>query len=137
MGLLDVVAGALTGSNAGGGSPLLGIVMKMLSNQGSGGGLAGLVQSFQSNGLGEQVASWISTGANLPVSGDQIKKAFGGGQLGQIASQTGVSENEAASGLADLLPNVIDKLTPDGKLPEGDLLAKGLSLLQGKLFGGG
>ena len=136
MGLLNVVAGALMGGAAGGGNPLLGIVMKMMSNQGgSGGGLAGLVQSFQSNGLGEQVASWISTGANLPVSGDQIKKAFSGGQLGQIAGQAGVSENEAASGLADMLPNVIDKLTPDGKLPEGDLLAKGLSLLQGKLFG--
>ena len=110
------------------------IAMQMLSNQQTG-GLQGLVKQFQSSGLGEQVASWISTGTNLPVSGDQIKKAFSGGQLGQIASQLGVSENDAAGGLANILPGLIDKLTPNGKIPEGDLMAQGLNLLKGKLLG--
>lgn len=137
MGLLDSVMGALGGAGGnGGGNPMLDVVMQMLSNKGQNGGLAGLVQAFQQNGLGEQVNSWISTGQNLPVSPDQIKAALGGGQLGQIAGQLGMNETQAAGGLADLLPQVIDKLTPNGQLPQGDdLMAQGLDLLKGKLFG--
>ena len=134
MGLLDAVAGLATGGNTGGGNPLMNIAMQLLSNQQTG-GLQGLVKQFQDSGLGEQVASWVSTGRNLPVSGDQIKNAFSGGQLGQIASKLGISENDAAGGLAGILPDLIDKLTPNGKVPEGDLMAQGLDLLKSKLFG--
>jgi len=135
MGLLDAVVGMATGGNTGGGSPLMNIAMQLLSNS-QNGGLQGLVQQFQKSGLGEQVASWVGTGSNLPISGDQIAKAFsGGGQLGQIASKLGISENDAAGGLAGMLPGLIDKLTPDGKVPEGDIMAQGLDLLKGKLFG--
>ncbi len=134
MGLLDSVMGALGG--AGGNNAMLDVVMQMLSNKGGNGGLAGLVQAFQQNGLGEQMNSWISTGQNLPISPDQIKAALGSGQLGQIAGQLGMNESQAAGGLADLLPQVIDKLTPNGQLPQGDdLMAQGLELLKGKLFG--
>lgn len=139
MGLLDIVAGAMGGGNAGGGNPLLGIVMQMLTKGGQGGGLgglAGLAKAFQDKGMGDQMSSWISTGQNLPISPEQIKAVLGGGQLGQIASQLGVNENEAAGGLADMLPQVVDKLTPNGQIPqENDLMAQGLELLKGKLFG--
>jgi uncharacterized protein YidB (DUF937 family) len=135
MGLLDSVMGAL-GGNGGGNHAMLDAVMQLLSNQGGNGGLAGLVQAFQQNGLGEHIASWISTGQNLPISPDQIRAALGSGQLGQIAAQLGMNESQAAGGLADLLPQVIDKLTPNGQLPQGDdLMAQGLELLKGKLFG--
>lgn len=137
MGLLDMVTGAL-GGGAGGGNPLLGIVMQMLTKggQGGGGGLADLAKAFQDKGMGDQMASWVSTGQNLPISPEQIKNVLGGGQLGQIASQLGVNENEAAGGLADMLPQVIDKLTPNGQMPQSDdLMAKGLELLKGKLLG--
>lgn len=135
MGLLDMVTGALGGAGgATGGNPLLNIVMDMVSNK-QAGGLGGLLKTLQDNGLAEQAASWVSTGQNLPVSGDQIRNALGNGTLGQIAGQLGMSEGAAAGGLADLLPQVIDKLTPDGKVPEGDLMAKGLDLLKGKLLG--
>lgn len=138
MGLLDSVMGALggAGGNGSGNNAMLDAVMQLLSNQGGNGGLAGLVKTFQEQGLGEHIASWIGTGQNLPVSAEQIRAALGTGQLGQIASQFGMNESQAAGGLADLLPQVIDKLTPNGQLPQGDdLMAQGMALLKGKLFG--
>lgn len=141
MGLLDSAMGALGGAlggagGSGSGNPMLDAAMRLLSNQGGNGGLAGLVQAFQDKGLGELIASWIGTGQNLPISADQIKAVLGGGQLGQIAGQLGMNESQAAGGLADLLPQVIDTLTPNGQMPQGDdLMAQGLALLKGKLFG--
>jgi uncharacterized protein YidB (DUF937 family) len=74
------------------------------------------------------VASWIGTGANQPISAEQVQAALGSDPLQQLAGQLGVSRGEAASGLADLLPQVVDKLRPQGTLPEGggalDLLKK-------------
>lgn len=141
MGLLDSAMGALGGAlggagGGGSGNPMLDAAMQLLSNTGQNGGLAGLVQSFQDKGLGELIASWIGTGQNLPVSSEQIKAVLGGDQLGQIAGQLGMNESQAAGGLADLLPQVIDTLTPNGQMPQGDdLMAQGLALLKGKLFG--
>lgn len=141
MGLLDSAMGALGGAlggagGGGSGNPMLDAAMQLLSNTGQNGGLAGLVQSFQDKGLGELIASWIGTGQNLPLSSEQIKAVLGGDQLGQIAGQLGMNESQAAGGLADLLPQVIDTLTPNGQMPQGDdLMAQGLALLKGKLFG--
>ncbi len=141
MGLLDSAMGALGGAlggagGGGSGNPMFDAAMQLLSNTGQNGGLAGLVQAFQDKGLGELIASWIGTGQNLPVSSEQIKAVLGGDQLGQIAGQLGMNESQAAGGLADLLPQVIDTLTPNGQMPQGDdLMAQGLALLKGKLFG--
>lgn len=133
MGILDTVTNALGGGGAGD-HPLVNAVMQMVTNQ-SGGGLQGLLDALESGGLKEQVASWISTGHNLPVSADQIQNALGGGHLGQIAAEAGVSESEAAKDLAHMLPQIVDRLTPNGQVPAGDLLSQGLNLLKGKLFG--
>ena len=108
--------------------------MKVLADPNNG-GLQGLLKSFQDSRLGEQAASWVGNGANLPVSAEQIRSASGGGSLGQIASQMGLSEGAAAGSLGDVLPGLIDKLTPNGQVPEGDLLAQGMTLLKGSLFG--
>jgi uncharacterized protein YidB (DUF937 family) len=141
MGLLDSAMGTLGGAlggagGSGNGNPMLDVVMQLLSNQGGNGGLAGLVQAFQDKGLGELITSWIGPGQNLPISPDQIKAVLGGGQLGQIAGQLGMDESRTAGGLAELLPQVIDSLTPNGQMPQGDdLLAQGMALLKGKLFG--
>uniref|UniRef100_Q478Z8 DUF937 domain-containing protein n=1 Tax=Dechloromonas aromatica (strain RCB) TaxID=159087 RepID=Q478Z8_DECAR len=136
MGLLDSVVGALAGGQSGGESPLLNIVMQLINNPQTG-GLGGLVQSFQQGGLGNIVNSWVSTGQNLPISAEQIQAVLGGGKLQEIAAQLGVSTEQASGGLADLLPQVVDKLTPNGQVPEGgDLLAQGLDMLKkGGLFG--
>lgn len=136
MGLLDQVVGALAGSQSGGGNnALLDIVMQLINNPQTG-GLGGLVQSFQQGGLGELVNSWVSTGQNLPVSGEQLQSVLGGDLLGKIAAQLGTSTEQASGSLADLLPGVIDHLTPNGQLPQGgDLLAQGLDMLKkGGLF---
>ncbi len=135
MGLLDSVVGALAGGQSGSGNALLDVAMQLINQQP--GGLGGLVQSFQQGGLGEVVNSWVSTGQNLPISSDQLQSVLGSGQLQDIAARLGMSGDQAAGGLAELLPQVVDKLTPNGQLPEGgDLLAQGMDLLKkGGLFG--
>lgn len=136
MGLLDSVVGALAGGQSDGGNPLLNVVMQLINNPQTG-GLSGLVQSFQQGGLGDVVNSWVSTGQNLPVSAEQLQSVLGGGALQNIAAQLGVSPEQASGSLADLLPQMVDKLTPNGQVPEGgDLLAQGMDMLKkGGLFG--
>ena len=136
MGLFDQVMGGLTGKLTGSGDQknLLESVMGMISNPETG-GLAGLVQSFKDKGLGNAVTSWVGTGENLPVSGEQIQKVISSENIQQLAGKLGSSKEDVSSLLAGLLPQVIDKLTPDGALPEGNLVEQGLSLLKNKLLG--
>ena len=97
------------------------------------GGIEGLVAKFNAAGLGDKIAGWISTGPNPPASAADVKAALGS-HLNEIAQATGQDAHGAASGLAALLPGLIDKLTPDGKAPTGDALSSGLqSLLSGGL----
>lgn len=123
MGLLDSVLGSVLGQpqGAGGNAQLIQLVLRMLANDAPGGGLAGLVQQFQRGGLADVVNSWISTDGNLPVSADQLSNVLGPDMLGQLAQQLGVSQGQAASQLSDVLPQVVDQLTPDGQLPQGGL----------------
>jgi uncharacterized protein YidB (DUF937 family) len=131
MGFLDTLKGFFKSDDTENSGKLLMIVSKMISDP-AGGGVKGLVKLFQDNGSGEQIASWVSTDTNLPISADQIKKVFGGGQLVQdIAIALGLSEDEAAGKLAAMLPDVIDKLTMYGQIPEGDLLEQRLSIVKG------
>jgi uncharacterized protein YidB (DUF937 family) len=133
MGLLDNLAGSLFGGNAGNtgaSSPLLKSVVDMLgSNQG--GGLGGLVQAFQQNGLGHLMESWIGTGQNLPVSAGQIQQALGP-KVQELAQQHGLSADAVSQALSQFLPGLIDHLTPNGQLPQGGVGA-GLSALRSKL----
>jgi uncharacterized protein YidB (DUF937 family) len=131
MGILDGLLGRLGG---GGGTEqaVLSAVMGLLADKNAG-GLGGLVDQFTKNGLGDVVSSWVGTGANLPVSADQIAQAFGKEKLGELASQTGMSHGDLASALATALPGVVDKLTPQGSIPADDLLQQGLNFLKGKL----
>ena len=132
MGLLDSVIGALGGGGqAGGGgqSALLNIVMGMLANRSGGqqggvamgGGLGDLMAKFQQGGMGDVMSSWIGSGQNMPISGDQLSNVLGSDMLGKIASQLGISHGEAAGQLSQVLPQVVDKLTPNGQVPEGGL----------------
>lgn len=100
----------------------------------SAGGLPALLQKLEAGGLGDQVASWIGHGENQAVSGDQVKDALGEDAIAQVAQQAGVSPEHVSTGLAQLLPQIIDKLTPEGQVPDNDLLQQGLSLLKTKLF---
>ncbi|MBL8435101.1 MAG: DUF937 domain-containing protein [Zoogloea sp.] len=157
MGLLDQLAGQVLGSLAGGDGQqqgggagqalLLQLAMSLLQGQGGvaaqggqldlGGILGGLVARFSEAGLAEQARSWVGTGQNLPVSAEQIGQVFGNSALGDMAAQLGMPSEQVAGHLANLLPQVIDGLTPGGQLPAaggadlGDALA-GLAAMFGR-----
>ena len=83
------------------------------------GKLDGLVKKFRDSGLDEQVSSWISRGENLPVVGDQIKKALGDETVAAFAGKLGIAPDQAANVLAEEVPKAVDDATPDGSLPSG------------------
>ena len=96
------------------------------SSVGGTGGLGGLVGAFQKGGMGDMMASWISTGPNPPVSATQLESVLGGEVLKQFAAKAGVPHGEAGGLLASLLPAVIDHLTPQGQVPESNALESAL-----------
>jgi uncharacterized protein YidB (DUF937 family) len=100
---------------------------------GMGGGLGGLLEQFQRMGYGDQANSWVGTGQNLPISPDVISQIFGREGLSQIAAQAGLSEADASAGLSQLLPGVVDKLTPQGQLPDLDVLAQSVQDLERRI----
>mgnify|MGYP000849626980 FL=1 len=132
MSMFDQLAGNLIHSalgQQGQDHPLLGAIVGLIQNHQ--GGLAGLIEQFKASGLAEQAASWVGTGSNLPISAEQLQQVLGSGTLAQLAGQLGISPGAASQSLADLLPGVIDKLTPNGQIEGGDVLQQGLSLLGG------
>jgi uncharacterized protein YidB (DUF937 family) len=84
---------------------------------GHGAGLSSLVQSFEANGLGDIAHSWIGNGPNQPVAPHQVESALGQEVIGQLASRAGVSPGIASAALSRILPMIVDRLTPNGKLP--------------------
>lgn len=123
MGLLDSILGSLSNSGAasGTGNEVVDAVLQFV-NDPAHGGLPGLVQSFQDKGLGGIVDSWVSTGQNLPISADQLAQGLGSDKLGSLAQSLGMDQGDLSSKLSELLPNVVDKLTPGGQIPaENDL----------------
>ena len=130
MGLLDNIVGKVLGGGSGAQSNLVNEVMGLLNNQQTG-GIEGLVQKFSGKGLGDVVNSWVSTGKNLPVSPQQIQQVLGNDTIRQFASKIGIQPDQASARLSDILPKVVDKLTPNGQIPEGDLMSKGMDLLKG------
>ena len=129
MGLLDNIAGQVLGGG-GGKSDLLNSVVGLLGNQQTG-GLAGLVQQFASKGLGDIANSWVGTGPNKTITPEQIQQGLGGDTLKQLAQKAGVQPKQISSMLAEHLPNVIDKLTPKGQIPQGDITSQAMNLLGG------
>ncbi|MGH9494999.1 MAG: YidB family protein, partial [Candidatus Sulfotelmatobacter sp.] len=94
------------------------------------GGISGMVQAFHSNGLGGVINSWISTGQNQPISASQIEQVLGCGPVQALAQKLGISTDQASSTLSQLLPSVVDKLSPNGAVPDqSNLLQMGESLL--------
>ena len=156
MGLMDMIGGLLKkkgGSSASGASSpagmqlpaglsalaggqggLLKALLPMLMGGGALGGLGGLgglLGKLTQGGLGAKTQSWVSTGANESVEPDEIEQALGSDNVAKLAQEAGVSHDEAKSGLASMLPGLVDKLTPGGSIPGADQLGglvKGLDL---------
>ena len=93
----------------------------MLANNGQGGGLGGLMEKLSQAGMGDVLGSWIGSGQNASISGADLGAVLGGDTVGDLAAQLGMSQNDAAAQLAQVLPGLIDKLTPHGNAPEGSL----------------
>jgi len=119
MGLLDEIVGKVTGilGDKGEAPGFLGEAIGMLTGKESG-GLSGLVQSFQEKGLGGIISSWIGTGENQPISSDQIQQVLGSDAIQGLAAKFGIPAEELGGKLAEFLPGVIDRMTPNGTLPE-------------------
>ncbi len=117
---LDGVLGGLVGKLGGGGA-LGGIVARLaptLAGMLAGGGLAKLVSQFSDAGLGEHAHSWVGTGENKPITADHVKQALSEEQIADVARQLGVPADQAAAALAESLPEAVNHLTPDGRVPD-------------------
>ena len=133
MGLLDGLLGNLMpGSQEAGSqqtqSPLVRMALQIIQQNG---GLAGIIGKFQQAGLGQHADSWVGTGQNLPIDAAQLQQALGSGSIAQIAQQLGLSTGDTGSELAQVLPQIIDKLTPAGQIPaeHGDTVTQLLQAL--------
>ena len=113
MGLLgDIVPNILGGATGGGGDQSsLSSILELINGQG---GAEGIVGKLKQGGLGDIVDSWIGTGANKEVNSSQISNVLGNDLVGQLAGKTGLSSGDAANKIAQYLPMIIDKLTPQG-----------------------
>ena len=128
MGLLDSVLGSVLGGGQAGAQRggidadlLMQVVGGLMRGGGGAGGAAGglgsLLQQFENAGLGHVVQTWVGTGQNLPISADQLQQVLGGDQVAAMAQQAGVSHGDLMSQLSQLLPQVVDQMTPHGQMP--------------------
>ena len=128
--MLGGLLGQLGGAQGAGNNAVLATVMALVQQQG---GVSGLVAKFQSGGLSDMVSSWVGTGANAPISPSQVQDVLGHSTVTDVASKLGMDPAQASSSIASLLPELINQLTPNGKVEAGssDLLSQGLSMLKG------
>jgi uncharacterized protein YidB (DUF937 family) len=108
MGLLDGLIGGAVGAE------MITVVNQLIAKHG---GLPGIVSQLQQQGLGPTVSSWIGTGPNQPISPDQVHQTFGPEVMRELAAKTGMNPQDLAQKLSQVLPQVIDKLTPTGSVP--------------------
>jgi len=109
MGLFDGVLGGIVGAG------MVSAVNGILEQHG---GVQGVVSEFEKNGLGATVRSWVGTGPNQPVSPDEVHKVIGPDLLQQLAAKSGLSVQELTQRLAQVLPDAVDKMTPNGSIPK-------------------
>jgi uncharacterized protein YidB (DUF937 family) len=134
MGLFDEVVGGLE-AQAGQHAALYEEVARLITEAG---GVNGLIQQFEQNGLGQVVSGWMGGASNTTISPDQIIQAIGQDKITAIASKVGLSEQQVTDGMAKLLPLMVSHLTPNGTAPStggGALESEALGILKSKLFG--
>ena len=109
MGMLDGILGGLIGGE------MATVVNRLIEKHG---GVSGIVTQLEQQGLGATVKSWVGTGPNLPISADQVHQALGAGTIQEIAAKFGLTPQDLAQKLSQVLPQAIDKLTPGGVVPK-------------------
>jgi len=108
MGLFDGILGGVVGAG------MATVVSELIEKHG---GVGGIVSELQAKGLGGTVQSWVSSGDNQPITGELLHQALGSQAVAQLASKVGMTPEDLASKLALVLPQAVDKLTPNGALP--------------------
>ncbi len=129
MGLLDSVAGAVLGKLGGEQGSMAQVAMEMFNQRG---GLSGILDKFKAGGLGDVAASWVGKGENLPISADQISSILGSGTIAEMAAKFGISPEVLSAQIAQHLPTIIDKMTPNGQVEadSGNLLSTVLGMFK-------
>ena len=124
----SILGGLAGGSQGQSGNLLLQLALSLLQQNG---GLEGVLDRFRQGGLGQQADSWVGTGENMNISPDQLQQIFGSSTLRDLASQLGMPQEQAGSTMAQVLPELINQLTPQGQVPQNgdDEIAQGLSML--------
>jgi uncharacterized protein YidB (DUF937 family) len=159
VGLLDEIlkqaggAGGAGRSQAGAGAGALGSIAEMVmknpqiisaaiamlnpkdTSVGGGGGLADVIGAFNKGGLGDVMSSWVGGGPNKPVDPGALDNVLGPDVLGQFAQKAGVGQGDAGSVLASILPELVNQMTPQGQVPQGNALDGMLGSLLGQLGG--
>ena len=128
MSLFDSVLGAVSGKTDGKmqPSPLIAIVGALLAQSG---GLEGLMKKFSQAGLGDVFSKWVEKGPNPPVSASHIQQVFGADQIQALAAKLGIDPTTASEAMAEHLPSVVDRLTPEGEIDPNANFEEGLSAL--------
>ena len=117
MGLFDSIASTVLGKVMGGGQGgIMGVASELMNEHG---GLSGMLDKFKQGGLGDLAASWVGKGENLPISAEQISSVLGSGTLASMAEKFGISPETLSAQLAEHLPGMVDKVTPDGVVNAG------------------
>ena len=132
-GILGQLAGLFGGGQSASATEIASMVGNLVSSQG---GLQGLVSRLEQAGLGEQVQSWIGTGANHPVSGEALGAALPQDYVEGWAARLGVSPDQVLATLSHVLPHAVDQATPAGQISPGETAIPDLATLAGRLFGG-
>lgn len=114
MGLFDSLASNMLGKLGGEKGAIAQVAIDLFNQNG---GLAGVLQKFRTAGFDDEVASWVSKGSNLPIDAQQIMQALGNHTIQQAASKLNMNAQDISAKIAEYLPQVIDRLTPDGQLP--------------------
>ena len=132
----QMLQGVMGGGQPGQASPISAILQQVLSmKDGDNQGVAAVISKFQNAGLGQAAQSWVGTGGNAPVSGDQVGQVFSADQIQSWASQAGTTPDAMRDVLAQAVPHMVDHLTPGGQVPAQTQSAD-LSGLLGRLMGG-
>lgn len=129
MGMFDGLVGSVLGKVMGDKAGMAQVAMEMFS---SNGGVGGLMEKFKAGGLGDAAASWVGTGENIAVSPEQVSSVLGEGAIADMAAKFGLTPEVLSAQIAEHLPTVVDKLTPNGAVEgeSGGLLSSVLGMLK-------
>jgi uncharacterized protein YidB (DUF937 family) len=122
MGVVGAIGGKAVGGAAGGGGGLGAVLGGVLGTAAGSGGLEGLIDKFKGAGAEQQAQSWVSTGPNEPVDPQTVENALGSDAISKLAAESGATPDEVKATLANAIPQVVDKMTPEGSVPDSAAL---------------